>query len=520
MIRPLRRRIGGPSTSLQPLNPRSLLFLALLGSAFLAAGCRKDLQFTGDGVTLEFSTEQVLFDTVFSQLTTSVTKRFVARNPNAQGVRVDIALVGAAPSPFRMNVDGVSGETFDDVEIAGKDSIFIFVEVLPGATGVNTPFVIEDHIRFNTNGTEQEVLLQVWGQDVLKYPNAEAPLQNIQGLPPFCYIAGGYDDNGVQICGENVVWTAEKPILLMNYAVVDSCNSLTIEPGARIYVHSGAGLWVYKYGRLTAEGTLDQRIRFQGDRLEPAYQGLPGQWDRIWINEGDAGQDNSLKNVEIRDALIGLQCETFPSDPSAPTSAAKLLLENVRIRNCSAAGILSRNYRITSRNLLVANAGQYCVALTGGGEYDFNHTTIANYWAYDVREEPAFIMTNTFQDINGDVQSRDILTSTFQNGIIYGSNANEFQVDLQPGPIADYFFDRYLFRTDQGTSDAAHFGDQNFIIRNQDPAFVDALEDDFHLSSGSVSARDKGNITGPIQDLDGVLRADGQPDLGCYEYVP
>ncbi|MBK6752236.1 MAG: hypothetical protein IPG69_01320 [Flavobacteriales bacterium] len=145
------------------MNPRSLLFLALLGSAFLVTGCRKDLQFTEDGVTLEFSTEQVLFDTVFSQLTTSVTKRFVARNPNTQGVKVDIALVGGSPSPFRINVDGVSGETFEDVEIAGKDSVFIFVEVLPGATGVNTPFVIEDQIRFNTNGTEQEVLLQVWG---------------------------------------------------------------------------------------------------------------------------------------------------------------------------------------------------------------------------------------------------------------------------------------------------------------------------------------------------------------------
>ncbi|MBK7269138.1 MAG: hypothetical protein IPI07_06395 [Flavobacteriales bacterium] len=502
------------------MNPRSLLFLALLGSAFLVTGCRKDLQFTEDGVTLEFSTEQVLFDTVFSQLTTSVTKRFVARNPNTQGVKVDIALVGGSPSPFRINVDGVSGETFEDVAIAGKDSVFIFVEVLPGATGVNTPFVIEDQIRFNTNGTEQEVLLQVWGQDVLKYPNADAPIQNIQGLPPFCYIAGGYDNNGVQICGENVVWTAEKPILLMNYAVVDSCNSLTIEAGARIYVHNGAGLWVYKYGRLTAAGEQEQKIIFQGDRLEPAYQGLPGQWDRIWINEGEAGADNTLENVIIRNALIGIQCETFPSDPLAPTSAAKLILNNVAIRNCSAAGILSRNYRITSNNLLVADAGQYCVALTGGGEYFFNHTTIANYWSFDVREEPAFIMTNTYGDINGNIQVRDITASTFQNGIIYGSNTNEFLVDVDEAATTDYFFNRFLFRTDQSTSDAIHFGDQSFIIRNQDPAFADANNADFHLTSSSISAINKGVISTneAFSDLDGVFRGDGQPDLGCYEF--
>ncbi|MBV6405714.1 MAG: hypothetical protein GFGODING_02495 [Flavobacteriales bacterium] len=498
--------------SLHPMSPRPLLFL--LGGALLLAGCRKDLRVTEDGVTLDFSRDTVLFDTVFTTLTTSVTKRFTVRNPDAQAVRVDIALAGGAPSPFRINVDGLSGEHFEDVEIAGKDSAFIFVEVLPGAGGVNTPFLVEDHIRFNTNGVEQEVLLQVWGQDAVVY----RPDQYVQGFPPFSYIAGGYDQNGNQICGQVVEWTPEKPILILGYAVVDSCNALVIHPGTRIHVHGGGGLWVYKNGRITAQGLVDQPIVFQGDRLEPAYQDLPGQWDRIWINEGDANQDNVFEHVQVRNALIGIQCETFPLDPLAPTSAARLVLNNVSIRNCSAAGILSRNYRITSNNLLVADAGQFCMALTGGGEYFFNHTTVANFWPFDVRNDPSFLLTNTYQGIDGAVQVRDITASTFQNGIIHGSNANEFLIELEPGGITDYTFTNFLFRTDQPTGDAAHFPDQSSIIRNLNPAFVSS--DDLHLTAGSPCI-DRGinSTIEALTDLDGQPRS-FPPDLGCYEFVP
>ncbi len=488
----------------------------LLAAALVLAGCRKDLRVTNDPVTLDFSRDTVLFDTVFTTLTTSVTKRFTVRNPDANAVQVDVALAGGAPSPFRINVDGLSGEAFEDVEILGGDSIYIFVEVLPGAGGVNTPFLVEDLVRFNTNGVEQSVLLQVWGQDAVVY----RPDQSVPGFPPFSYIAGGFDQNGVQICGQTVTWTAEKPILILGYAVVDSCNALVIEPGARIYVHGGGGLWVYKYGRITAQGLVDQPITFQGDRLEPAYQDLPGQWDRIWINEGAANQDNVLEHVQVRNALIGIQCETFPLDPLAATSAARLVLNNVSVYNCSAAGILSRNYRITSNNLLVADAGQYCMALTGGGEYFFNHTTVANYWPFDVRNDPAFVLTNTYQGIDGVVQVRDITGSVFQNGIIYGSHTNEFLVELATGSAADYTFSNFLFRTDRSTADAVHFPDQSSIIRNLNPAFVNAGDGDFHLGASSPCI-DRGinSTIEALTDLDGQPRG-FPPDLGCYEFIP
>ena len=488
--------------------------LLLLAVAVLSA-CRKDEQFTDDpGARLEFSRDTVLFDTVFTALTTSVTKRFTVRNRNDQAVRVDIALEGGSPSPYRINVDGASRLTFSQVEILGGDSLFVFVEVLPGQGGVNTPFIVEDRILFNTNGNEQEVLLVAWGQDAHIF----RPDRSIPGFPDFSIIAG-LDDQGNPTC-ETVTWPNDKPYVIYGYAVVDSCSTLQIDPGVKVYFHGSSGLWVYRYGRLLAQGTVDDPIIFQGDRLEPDYQDLPGQWDRIWLNEGAAGQDHELEHVEIRNSLIGIQCETFPLNPLEPTSEAKLKLDNAKIFNASLAGILSRNFRIESTNLLVADCGQYCVALTGGGQYSFRQSTLVNYWTWDIRQDPAFILTNTFQDITGTVQVRDVEASTFVNGMIYGFNTNEFLVEVDNAANVDYTFANWLFRTDQPTNDPVHFPDQASIYRNQAPAFVSIGSQDFHLTDQDNAARDRGQfIPDALFDLDGNLR-DGQPDLGCYEFVP
>lgn len=500
--------------SLHPLKPlRTYLLLAMVTVALSA--CRKEDRFTDEpGIQLVFSQDTVFFDTIFTTVG-SVTKRFTARNPHNNAVRVQIALLGGTPSPYRINVDGASGTTFNDVEILGGDSIYVFVEAELGPGGASTPFVIEDHIVFNTNGTEQRVLLAAWGQDAHFY----RPDRSIPGFPPFSIVAGGLDENGVPIC-ETVTWANDKPHVIYGYAVVDSCSTLLIDPGVRVYVHGGGGLWVYRWGKVHALGTLEQPITFQSDRLEPLYAELPGQWDRIWINEGPAGNDNRFENVLIKNALVGIQCETFPLYPLEPTSAAKLVLNNVRIRNCSAAGLLSRNYAIESNNLLVGDCGQHSIALTGGGNYFFNHTTVANYWSYELRQTPAFIMTNTTVDINNTLQVRPIENSTFQNGIIHGTNGNEFKIEVDDAAPTDYRFQYFLLRTDQNTSDPTHFGPE--LFRNQDPGFVNSTDRNFRLTSNS-NARNRGISTpGGVLDIEGKLRnCDGGGfDLGAYEWCP
>lgn len=494
-------------------------FIILIGfGLLLISGCRKDELFTDDpGARLEFSNDSILFDTVFTQSPGSVMKRFVARNAQDRAVRVNISLAGGTPSPFRINVDGISGTTFSEVEILGGDSVFVFVEATLDQNNASNPLIIEDHVVFNTNGNEQQVLLQAWGQDAYYHPGPGEESIQFSGLPRFHYAAGGFDENNVQIC-ETVFWPNDKPHVILNYAVVDSCSTLIIEAGARIHVHGGGGMWIYRYGRIEAIGNFDQPIIFQGDRLEPFYAELPGQWDRIWINEGAQGSDNILQNVVIKNALIGIQAESDPFGVAGwPLSENQLFLNNVKIRNCSAAGILSRNYRIQSTNLLVGDCGQYGVALTGAGEYLFNHTTIANFWDYEIRQTPAFILSNSF---NGEIRS--VQNSQFVNGIIWGSNGNEFQLDMQDPASQQLTFDRYLFRTDQPTNDSGIFPNQPGIFRNIDPQFVDVSSRNFDLKSNSPSIDQGIVIAGDvisIADIDNSPRCD-LPDLGAYEFCP
>ncbi|WKZ67421.1 MAG: hypothetical protein QY325_05725 [Flavobacteriales bacterium] len=486
---------------------RTLPFLAM---ALLVFSCRKDRLFTDDpGAKLEFSQVEVLFDTVFavSPPIGTVTKRFRVRNPNSEGVRVDIALEGGTPSPFRINVDGAAGTAFNDVEILGGDSIYVFVEASLDQSNQSAPFVHEDHIVFLTNGNEQKVKLVAWGQDAHYFYPDRFPA----GLPAYSIIAGE---------NETVQWGNDKPYLIYGYAAVDSLGTLIIDPGVRVYVHGGGGLWIYRWGRLLADGTPEEPITFQGDRLEPFYAELPGQWDRIWINDGPAGADHVLDNVLVKNALVGIQCETWPGIPDAPTSAAKLNMSNVRIRNCSAAGVLSRNFRITAGNVLIGDCGQYAMALTGGGEYDLNHITVANYWTYAVRNDPSFIVTNTYADITGTTQVRDIVNSRVRNCIITGANANEFQLAFNSLATPALTFERVLLRTDQPTNNTTFFPFQDQVFRNQAHGFRSVPDRDFHLTAGAY-ARGRADASGPFEDLDGVVRgADGQYDLGCFEYVP
>ena len=490
--------------------------LPFLVAIALLTSCRKDELFTDDsGATLGFSQSEVLFDTIFTQLAFSVTKSFRVYNNNDGAVRVDIVLEGGAPSPFRINVDGVSGTNFDDVEILAGDSIYVFVEATLDQTGQNTPLIHEDHVVFYTNGNEQKVKLIAWGQDAHYFYPDVFP----NGLPAYSIIAGGTGPGG-ECIAELVNWPDDKPYVIYGYAVVDSCATLTIDPGVDVYVHGGGGLWIYRWGRIEAVGTPDQPITFQSDRLEALYDNLPGQWERIWINDGPQGQDNVFTNVHIKNALVGIQCEMWPGLPDEPTSEARLMLDNVSIRNCSVAGILSRNYRIDASDLLVGDCGQFSLALTGGGAYKFRYLTVANYWNYGVRNDPAFIMTNTYQNLlTGTTQVRDIDTSSFENCIVYGANENEFLLQFDALATPDLEFRRFMVRAEeQSTSNPPEFF-PGPILRNQDPGFVSITDRDFHLGPNS-NARGQGSnplLNAGLDDLDGNERFNAY-DLGCFDY--
>jgi len=477
--------------------PVAFVFLAI--SLLFLSSCRKDILDTSPDVKLTFSNDSIIFDTVFTSLG-SATHRLMVYNPGNSKIKIsDIRLEKGASSDFRINVDGEA--TFDkkDVEIGGGDSIFIFARVTIDPNNAANPFVVEDRLLFNTNGNEQSVKLVAWGKNA-RYILAD---HYTPGFPSYKIVADSL---------ENVEWTNEKPIVVYGFAVINSYGSLHIDAGTKIYFHQNSGLWVYANGKLTVSGTLDQPVVFQGDRLETDYADLPGQWDRIWIMEGPAGNDNVIKNAIIKNGFIGIQAESFFEE-----TKNKLSLENVVIENMNGAGILSRYYTIEGKNLVVANCGGYCLALTGGGNYHFIQSTIANYWPYSIRNNPAVMLTNYLPDTNNQPVPFPMHFS-LGNSIIYGYNENEFGTGMVAGADSAYFLDHCLVKTRLKMDNPAYFKN---IIRNEDPKFLDIENQDYRLDTLSpvIGKGDPAISASAPFDLLGNPRGQA-PDLGAYQFVP
>ena len=195
----------------------------------------------------------------------------------------------------------------------------------------------------------------------------------------------------------------------------------------------------------------------------------------------------------------------------------KLILENVTIRNMNGMGIFSRIYNILGGNTVVSNCGGYCMAFTGGGNYNFIQSTVADYWEYSIRKTPALFLNNFLLD---SLENPIPIPMHFNmgNSIVYGYNEDEFGTEMVDGADSAYFFDHALIKTTRDVGDANLF---ESVIVNEDPLFFDAEENDYRLDTLSP-AIDKGSeaISSQIpNDILGNPRGTS-PDLGAYEFEP
>lgn len=466
---------------------------------------------------LGFSADTMIFDTVFTTIGTT-TEFLKIYNTDKQPIEVSsIKLAKGSSSQFRINVDGTSGIEFENIEVPAEDSLFIFVEATIDPNGINSPLIVTDSILFETNGNLQDVDLVAWGQDAHFFYGEEfAP-----GFPDITCLDGPCDS--ILPCAD-ITWTNEKPIVIYGYLVVDSCDKLTIEQGTQIHFHKGSGLWVYEYGQINAMGTVEEPIVFQGDRPESVFDEIPGQWDRIWINQNEVGKDNMFTHCVIKNSFLGIQAEPLALNESqslGPEAENRLILNSVITRNNSGAGLLLKNYNVEATNCLFANAGQSTVAINGGGEYKFNFCTFGNYWSFGTRNTPSFFVSNTYQDPWGNIQVRSIENSQVTNSVIYGNSFDEvaYVFDNFGGALTDIIFDKVLVKVDEvDVSDSEVFTD---ILINQNPEFIEPSEGDFHLESFSPCInRPNSPFASFIGiDLDETTRID-TGDWGCYEYNP
>jgi hypothetical protein len=486
---------------------RRIPYVALLlitALAFSIFSCRKkDEISTNPGLKLSFSADSVVFDTVFSSLG-SATRQLMIYNNNNERLNISsIRLGNASSSPFRINVDGKPGTQLYDIEIPGNDSLFVFLRVTIDPADQQNPFIIEDDLVVETNGNSQQVKLVAWGQDAI-YIVAD---QQVFGFPPFKVVADSL---------ETTIWTAEKPYVVYGYALIDSYGTLQIEAGTQVHFHDKSGLWSFSEGQLIVNGSAEAPVLFRGDRLESSdgldYRNVPGQWDRIWLMEARAGADHRISHAIIRNGYIGIQAESFLK----PTEAA-LRIDNTIIENHTGIGLFSRLYAIEAKNLAVANCGAYAMALTGGGDYRFVHTTIANNWNLSVRNNPSLFFNNFLLDsLENPIQ----LPFQFEmgNSIIYGANREEFNYEFVSSADTSYVFENCLIKTERRLADSPGFVNS---IANENPLFKDYENFNYRpdtLSPVIGKGKPEFALEVPL-DLDGVSRTDS-PDLGAYQFVP
>jgi hypothetical protein len=479
-----------------------LFFISVLTFTF---SCRKDSIDTKDSIRLSFSTDSVLFDTVFTTFG-STTKRLKIYNPSNSPINISSISVGnGTNSQFRINVDGVSGNIHKDVFLGGKDSLFIFAEVTIDPNNVLSPFVVNDNINFITNGTQQSITLAAWGQNAHYF----VANKSVGGIP-ISYLDRKNSDTDL-----DSTWVNDKPYVIYGgYLTLDGDDKLTIEAGVRVHFHNGAGLWVFENGNINVNGTKDEPVTFQGTRLEHAYQDVSGQWDRIWINNNNNGLDHVFNYAIIKNGFIGIQAEPNPFILYSGYSPGKLRLNNCQIHNNSVAGILAKNFRITDTNSVISNAGQHSLLVQGDGEYEFYHTTFANYWSESTRKTPSIFLQNAYINRDGSTVATNLTSIDFYNCIIDGDQEIEFDTEVISTGVINFTLNNCVLKTSNDVSASNYV---NTVLNPTANLFVDKSLHDYHLVAGSP-AINAGDATITVTtDHDGNPRSDGSPDIGAFE---
>jgi len=474
------------------IKQSAVAFLFLLSITLLAlAGCIKDEEINSDpALKLGFSTDTVVFDTVFTTIGSSM-RPLVIRNTGNDRINISkISLARGKSSPFRLNIDGTATEEYNDLEIAANDSAYIFVKVTIDPNNINSPLIESDSIVFVTNGNVQDVKLVAWGQDA--YFHIDVTLTGDVTLP----------DN--------------KPHVIYGKLIAGSGCNLNIIEGTKLFFHKGSSLQIRSGASLQVKGTLEKPVTFTGDRLEDYYLDQPGMWEGIWLEKGS--RNNSLTYAEITNAKTGIQADSIGLDGTEP-----LLLHNCMIHNMINYGIRAIKTRLIATNCQITNCGGNVVSIENGGDYDFRNCTIARY--FNGRGYPALTISNYATDTNNIKIPAELTAAYFGNCIITGNQAGEISLNELEGTAFNFQFDKCLVQWDEELYEKYK---SNFIdcTNNKEAKFIDPYTNDFQLDTLSYAIDAASipiiNSTVPsiVLDRKGISRFEhGLPDMGAYERV-
>ena len=461
------------------------------------ASCEDDVSFSiGESSNVVFSTDTLQFDTVFSNVATSY-QRFKVYNESKNSIRISqIRLASNGESGFQINVDGTSGTIFSDVEIYDKDSIFLFVKMMPKEQGCETPVEIKDSLVFSfVNGVERYIHLRASVQDAVVLKSL--------------------------VVDDLYILNNAKPYIIYDSLVVASNGTLSIEGGAKLFFQEKAGLNVY--GRILCKGEQGDPVVFRGSRTDKIlpylpYDRLDGQWGGIRIFPESF--ENEFHNVDIHGGRYGVSCDLSGID------ANKLYMTNSSIHNVASDALCMNYCAGTFINCEFSNAKGNCVTLIGG-HTQFLHCTMAQFYPWDASRGSALYFCNVKNDTIYPLENADFINcivTGYGDDEVYGSRLENndatfncrfincvLNTDVEDESTKNYFVNCIGENEENRAFKSSNFkcvDSENYIY-------------DFRLDSLSIARNigDGSYIEYAPYDKDGLSRPALCPDAGCYQYV-
>ena len=515
---------------------RSLYITLSLIALVFWSSCRQDFIFAPSSGNLSFSKDTVYLDTIFSNIGSSTYTLKVYNTSDEDILIPSIKLSKGQESNYRMNVDGLIGngaligKEFENIELLARDSMYVFIEttidIFPLVEN-ETQFLYTDVIVFeNTSGVQKVELVTLVRDAVFIFPNRDA--EGVVETLAFDTDGDGVDDEtsvrGRFLQDSELTFTNEKPYVVYGYAAVGDGKTLNINPGARIHFHEDSGLLITNNASLHVNGLpsldlelLENEVVFEGDRLEPLYENVPGQWQTIWLFNGST--DNVINYATIKNGTIGVLSDGNQQDPT------KLEINNSQVYNQSNFGILGRATSIIAENIVINNSGLSSFAGTVGGNYNVTHSTIANYWTSSFRQYPALLLNNFIVDSENTVTTNPLVAANFTNCIIYGNDSPELFLENKNSEDFNFKFTNSLIYFDDPngnfSSPEYDFSDTTLyenVIFNNNPQFLDPFNNKLNIPFGSP-AEGVGIFSGNLtKDITNTTR-NSPPDLGPYNAI-
>jgi hypothetical protein len=304
-------------------------FKSLLAFSFwlllMAVSCNKDdISFDSPTQPLRFSRDTVFCDTVYHQVRSETYAVKVYNNEDKDIMIPRIHLEKGASSLYKINVDGKSGHDFQNVPLRKKDSLYIFVEIAPEASGPEA--IAEDRVIFTNPTGEQHVTLFSVVQD------AEFFIQT-PGNP--------------NVISNHTTWTNDKAKIIYGELTVEQNVNLVIEAGTKVYFHKNSGMKVSSGAFLNVNGALNNEVVFRGDRNDPKYDTIPKNWNSIKM------EPNSTLNMNYARLFGGVR--------GLDMKQTNANISNSFIHTFYEYGIYAVNSTVNASNLVMNNCGESCI---------------------------------------------------------------------------------------------------------------------------------------------------------------